>query len=178
MEDGADRPIAYASRTLSSAEKKYCQLEKEGLAIVYGVKKFHQYLYGRKFTIFSDHQPLKYLFSESHQTSMMASSRIQRWALTLSAYDYTIQYRPGSKLGNADALSRVPSKEGPTAVPEPADLVLLVSNLSKSIITAEQIKAWTEKTLSYHECILRYSLDGVSLSQMKTSSLIFTARKN
>ena len=145
MEDGADRPIAYPSRTLSSAEKKYCQLEKEGLAVVYGVKKFHQYLYGRKFTIFSDHQPLKYLFSESRQTSMMASSRIQRWALTLSAYDYTIQHRPGSKLGNADALSRVPLKEGPTTVPEPADLVLLVSNLSKSIVTAEQIKAWTEK---------------------------------
>ena len=62
MEDGSDRPIAYASRTLSPTEKKYCQLEKEGLAIVFGVKRFHQFLYGRKFTIFSDHQPLKYLF--------------------------------------------------------------------------------------------------------------------
>ena len=75
----------------------------------------------------------------------MASSHLQRWALTLSANDYTFKHRPGSKLGNADALSRVLLKEGPTAVPEPADLVLLVSNLSKSIVTAEQIKAWTEK---------------------------------
>ena len=65
MEDRSDRPIAYASRTLSTAEKKYCHLENEGLAIVFGVKRFHQFLIGRKFTMFSDHQPLKYLFSES-----------------------------------------------------------------------------------------------------------------
>ena len=59
MEDGSERPIAFASRSLAPAEKKYSQLEKEGLAIV---KKFHQYLAGRHFTIYSDHQPLKYLF--------------------------------------------------------------------------------------------------------------------
>ena len=86
-------------------KKKYCQLEKEGLAIVFAVKKFHQYLYGRKFTIVSDHQPLKYLFSEFRQVPVMASSRVKRWALTLSAYDYTIQHRSGKKLANADALS-------------------------------------------------------------------------
>ena len=105
MEDGSERPIAFTSRTLSPAEQKYSQVEKEGLAIIFAVKKFHQYLYGHHFTIYSDHQPLKYLFSESRQVPTMASSRIQRWALTLSAYEYSIQYRPGSRLGNADALS-------------------------------------------------------------------------
>ena len=54
IEDGSDRPIAYASRTLSTA-KKYCQLEKEGLAMVFGVKCSHQFLFERKFTILSDH---------------------------------------------------------------------------------------------------------------------------
>ena len=100
MEDRSDRPIAYASRTLSTAEKKYCHLEKEGLAIVFGVKRFHQFLIRRKFTMFSDHQPLKYLFSESRQVPVLASSRVQHWALTL-----TMQYRPGSKMANGDALS-------------------------------------------------------------------------
>ena len=90
MEDGQERPIAYASRTLNPAEKRYSQLDKEALAIVAGVKKFHEYLYGRNFTIKSDHQPLSYLFSENKGIPQLASARIQRWALALSAYNYTI----------------------------------------------------------------------------------------
>ena len=100
------RPIiAYVSRTLTSAEKNYSQIEKEGLAIVFGVKKFHNYLYGCQFSIESDHQPLSCLFSESRAIPQMASSRIQRWALTLSAYQYTLCYKAGSTLANADSLS-------------------------------------------------------------------------
>ena len=76
LDDGTERPIAYVSRTLTTAEKNYSQLEKEGLAIIFGVKKFHNYLYGRRFTIESDHQPLSYLFHESKGISPMASSRI------------------------------------------------------------------------------------------------------
>ena len=90
MDDGQERPIAYVSRTLNPAEKKYSQLEKEGLAIVFGVTKFHNYLFGCHFQIESDHQPLASLFSESRAIPQMASSRIQRWALTLSAYQYSI----------------------------------------------------------------------------------------
>ncbi len=89
MSEGVERPIAYALRTLTEAEKKYSQLDKEGLAIVYGVKKFHNYLHGRPFTIESDHQPLSYLFSEKKGTPILASARIQRWALTLGAYRYS-----------------------------------------------------------------------------------------
>ena len=92
LADGSERPIAYASQTLAPAEKKYSQIDKEGLAIIFGVKKFHQYLLGRKFVIYSDHKPLQHLFSESRIISPMASARIQRWALTLSAYNYQIRY--------------------------------------------------------------------------------------
>ena len=56
--DGFDRPVAYVSRTLSQVERRYAQLDKEALAIVYGVKHFHQYLYGRSFQMYSDHKPL------------------------------------------------------------------------------------------------------------------------
>ena len=108
MEDGSEKPITFISRTLSIAEKKYSQLEKEALAIVFAVKKLHQYLYGRSLIIYSDHQPLKYLLNEARQIPVMASSRIQRWALTLSGYQYTIQHRPGAQMANADAFSRLP----------------------------------------------------------------------
>ena len=97
MEDGLDRPIAYASRTLSPAERKYAQLEKEGLAVVFGVSRFHQYIYGREFTILSDHKPLQYLLSENKAVSPMASARIQRWALVLGSYRYRILYKAGKQ---------------------------------------------------------------------------------
>ena len=104
MSDGTKRPVAYASRMLTVAEKNYSQLEKEGLAITFGIKKFHNYLYGQHFSIESDHQPLSYLFNEKKGISPMASLRIQRWALTLSAYQYTICYKTGKLLCNAHAL--------------------------------------------------------------------------
>lgn len=90
MEDGSEQPIAFASRSLTTAEKKYSQLDKEALAIIFGVTKFRQYLLGHHFFIFSDHKPLQYLFGNSKAIPPLASSRIQRWALTLSAYDYSI----------------------------------------------------------------------------------------
>ena len=77
MEDGSERPVTYTSRTLSSTEKNYSQLEKEGLAIVFGVTKFHIYLFGRQFIIESDHHPLSYLLKESKQIPPLASSPIQ-----------------------------------------------------------------------------------------------------
>ena len=81
MEDGTDRPIAFASRTLAPVEKRYSHLDKEALAIIFGVKHFHQYIYGRQFVILSDHKPLMHILSESKATPAMASARLQRWAL-------------------------------------------------------------------------------------------------
>ena len=74
LDDGSECPIGYASRTLSTAEKRYSQLDKEGLAIVFGVKKFHDYLYGHKFLITSDHKPLYHIFNESKGIPVMASA--------------------------------------------------------------------------------------------------------
>ena len=64
--DSSERPIAFASRTLAPAEGNYSQLDKEGLAIIFGVKKFHNFLLGHQFTIFTDHKPLKHLFGEDN----------------------------------------------------------------------------------------------------------------
>ena len=128
MNDGSEKPIAFASRTLAPAEEKYTQLDKEQLAIVFGVKKFYHYLFGRHFDIVSDHKPLQHLFSESCLVPVMASARIQRWALTLIAYSYTItyMYKPGDSHANTDFLSRLPLPEASSNIPLPGDTVLLL----------------------------------------------------
>ena len=140
MEDGSERPIAYASRSLTAAERKYAHLDKEALAIVFGVKHFHQYIYGRPFVIHSDHKPLMYIFDETKQVPLMASARIQRWALTLGAYDYCIRYKSGSDNNNADGLSRLPLPDIPADVPQPAETVLLMERLDSSPVSATDIR--------------------------------------
>ena len=150
MEDGSERPIAFASRSLSPTEKNYAQLDKEGLAIVFGVKKFHHYLLGRHFTIQSDHKPLQHLFGKLRSVPPMASARIQCWALTLAAYHYDINYKSGKTNANADVLSRLPLSEQAGEVPVPEELVLLMEGLQNSPVKADQIKMWTshDPTLS------------------------------
>ena len=106
--NGEERPIAFASRTLNKSECNYAQIEKEALSIIFGIKKFHQYLYGRKFLLVTDHKPLVSLLGPKAGIPTLAAARMQRWALLLSAYQYDIVYRSTNKHANADCLSRLP----------------------------------------------------------------------
>jgi hypothetical protein len=94
-------PVAYASKKLSGAELNYSTIEKECLAIVWGVRKFEPYLYGRQFTIETDHQPLQYL-----QKSKTENGRLMRWAIQLQQYDFKVRVIPGRDNVGADYLSR------------------------------------------------------------------------
>ena len=111
MEDGQERPMAYASRTLSSSEKNYAKIEQEVLSMIFGVKQFHQFLCGRKFTLVTEHQPLLTILGPKTAILPLAAARMQRWAIVLLAYDYQIEYRSSAKHSNCDALSRL-SHEG------------------------------------------------------------------
>ena len=108
MPNGEERPIAFAFRTLSSSEKAYAQVKKETLGIIFGVKRFHNNLYGRKFTLMTDYKPLVTIFGLQSGIPILAAARMQRWALILQAYQYDIEYRRSDDHGNA--LSRLPIK--------------------------------------------------------------------
>jgi hypothetical protein len=98
---GKDKPIAYASRMLHSAELNYSTVEKECLVIVWACKHFRPYLLRRKFQILTDHRGLTWIFHVKDP-----SSRLLRWKLLLEEYE--IKYKPGKQNTNADSLSRYP----------------------------------------------------------------------
>jgi hypothetical protein len=102
----AERVVAYASRSLTTCERHYSQIDKEALAIIFAIEKFHQYLYGRKFILRTDHKPLVSIFGPNIGIPSAAASRLQRWAIKLSAYDFTIEYVSTDR-NTADVLSRL-----------------------------------------------------------------------
>lgn len=102
----AGRPVEYASRTLTPAQTRYAQIEKELLAIVFACEKFHQYIYGKNEVIVeSDHKPLESIFKKSLNS---VPARLQRMMLKLQGYNLIITYKPGKYMYIPDTLSRAP----------------------------------------------------------------------
>lgn len=99
--DGQDHPVEYLSRKLLPRERSYSTVEKECLAIVWAVQKWHPYLFGRRFEIQTDHRPLQWL-----NKTKGANQRLLRWSLVLQQYIFVTTHRKGSDNSNADGLSR------------------------------------------------------------------------
>ena len=136
MEDGTERPISFVSRTLAPAERNYSQIEKEALGVIFAVKKFHRYLFGHKFIIANDHQPLRQLFGGEKELPTMVSGRVKRWALILSTYEYEFLYLPGSEIPHADAMSRLPIKatgEDNREIPIPSEIIFMLKEMAGSV---------------------------------------------
>ena len=105
MPNKSEKPIMFNSRTLTKAERKYSQIEKEALAIIVAVKKFHKYIYDQTVTIQTDHKLLQDSLAEHKSIHSMTTNTIQRWAIILSAYNYKLCYCSGHESNNADRLS-------------------------------------------------------------------------
>ena len=100
-------PVIYVSRKLSQAEQNYSNIEREAFAIVFVVTRLKQFLLGRRFTLQTDHKPLKYLFAPDEEIPKTASARITRWAIALMGFDFELKYKPGELIPQSDALSKL-----------------------------------------------------------------------
>ena len=158
--DGSERPIAYVSRTLLPSERNYAQIEKEALALVFGIQKFHQFIYGRKFTLLTDHQPLLAILGPKKGIPSIAAAHMQRWALLLSAYQYVTAYRSTRNHANADCLSRLPLQKKETTGNPPYATVFKVAQISMlSPVTSDTIQTAT-RTDPILGKVLRYTQNG------------------
>ena len=141
VQDGQERVVAYWSKMLSKEERNYCTTRKELLSVVKAVCHFRNYLYGREFTVRTDHASLTWLTKRT-----VPSGQVARWLETLSEFDYTIEYRPGRTHNNADGLSRqkcVDCVQCQRHFPTPEGQVSTVSMspvLNAVIVTAELAK--------------------------------------
>ncbi|KAK3745704.1 hypothetical protein QZH41_007913 [Actinostola sp. cb2023] len=141
------KPVVFASRRLTAAERGYAQIDREALEIVFGVKKFRQYLLGRNFTLLTDHQPLVKLFGENKGIPQLAAARIKRWALILSAYRYQVEYITSKENACADYLSRAPILDLPTQDETLEDEVLTIATtLPKDIALSAKTVAIETRT--------------------------------
>lgn len=107
VQDGRERVVCFASRSLSKAERNYSTTERECLAIVYALKEWRAYLLGRSFTVVTDHHALRYM-----QGIAEPAGRLARWTMLLQEFDFTVVHRAGAAHANADALSRLPQPQG------------------------------------------------------------------
>ena len=146
------KPVAFASRSLSPAERNYAQIEKKLLSIVFACEKFHQYVYGhRAVTIESDHRPLEYIWKKPLSKT---PPRLQRLMLRLQLYDFKIKYVPGKYLYLADTLSRAYQTDTHDAKIN-QDLVQvvhsLIINLPVTTTKFDEIQQATKKTMKFYK---------------------------
>ncbi|CAM4651839.1 unnamed protein product [Lepidochelys kempii] len=137
-EDNTERTVAFASRTLSHAERKYSTDKKEALACVGATEKWRTYLWGCAFKLCTDHSPLMTLLTTKGLGR--AGYRIARWSARLLSFNYELEYKPGNQNVVADCLSRLPllSPDGPL---EDEDIVVAVITSTLTTVTKEQLQA-------------------------------------
>lgn len=142
LPDGTERPIAFASRSLNTAERNYSQIDKEALSIYWGVKKYFNYVYGREFTLLTDHKPLVSILSAQSAAPGLTATRLLHYAIFLQGFTYTIKYRTTKNHANADFCSRFPIPERDENVDECTTFQL---NQINTVLNAEIIAQQTKQ---------------------------------
>ena len=179
--DGSENPIANMSKTLTAAERKYSQIHKEALSIIFGLKKICQCLYGRPFILVTDHKPLTAQFGPKKGTPLLAANRLARWALWLNQFDYTIEYRKTADHGNADALSRLPGDDmnfNREKSGDDMDMVCAIKVLSLQIqpVDANILRQESQKD-PVISTVVRYVREGWPSKNIETNDKVNKFRK-
>ena len=144
-----EKPVIYVSRSLSEHEKKYSQIEREGLCVVWACQRLRQYLYGQHFKLITDNKPLAQVLGPNAQLPTLAVSRIQRWAMKLAEYDFSVEVRRSEQIPVADWLSRLPREDSvlKSKAPEDECTVCLIGQLeSLNPVTAAAIQRETARS--------------------------------
>jgi len=160
-----EKPVFYLSRKLSPAEQKFSATEKEFLAVLWAVERLHQFLYGRPFTIRSDHQCLRQLLINGIEGGS-APCRVIRWATRLLHYNYSVEYIPGKKNFVADALSRLPSSKHR----ESLDLFTVTAHFPDSPMSLSEIRAHSRDDTTLQQIVLMTSENKWPSSKTKLDS--------
>ncbi|GFV15263.1 transposon Tf2-11 polyprotein [Trichonephila clavipes] len=167
--DGSERPIAFASRTLSGSrkKKKYSQIDKEALSIVWAVRKFYLYLKGRRFTLITDHKPLIAIFGSKRGLPVLAATRLLHYALILQSFEFDIIFRKTVEHGNADFLSRLPKTSEELEVKD--DITIFqMSQIEALPVTSKELRQETSKDIELGP-LLRALREGKDLQGRKPS---------
>ena len=162
--DGNERVLGYASRLLKDPERNYYATELECLAIVWATEHFRPYLYGRRFKIYSDHNPLVHMKNIKNK-----SARVTRWKLSLAEYDYEIEYKKGSLNSNADALSRIETEIEATKSHQINSV--LSTDLPENIKEAQLNDKFASKIINNIEREKNYILENNILFRKTTSRI-------
>ena len=162
VEGGVERPVCFASKRLSEAERNYSQTDREGLALVFAVQKFKYYVLGRRFNLRTDHRPLLGLFGRGKSIPTHANARLVRWSILLSQFDYDLSFKSGKSNVVADALSRLPIEDGPNS-DTPMEYIKMVENVTLKKYSFEEIQVLTSEDLVLAK-VVRYLKNGWSKS--------------
>ena len=135
-------PVAFASKALTDAETRYSNIERELLAVVFGLERFHHYAYGREVIVETDHRPLESIFQKHLHA---APPRLARMLLRLQPYRLDVRYKPGTQIPLADALSRISPCSGASIKGMNLSVHELHQQLNASPARIEQIREETEK---------------------------------
>ena len=162
--------MAYASRTLSDVEKRYSQIEREGLAVMFGCLRFEMYVAGREFSVITDHKPLVSLFNNPKKPGPV---RVERMRLRLQGFDFTVFYRPG-KSNPSDYISRHPVVQVESMSDDLSDsyLNMIVEKELIKSISVEDVRKATAEDLKFQR-IMKLLMKGSKVDRREYDLIDF-----